>query len=360
MKSFWSCLLFLLIFSPSVFAISISTPEQKKAMQIQKAIFQRSYSRAVQILNSMDVKPDSPLPSLVKMSLSQFKMLENFKFNRQGEFNAASKIHETKCESLIENSKTSVWYLMLCGAGDGLRALHYMKNGKSFKAISYAKKTLKLFKKVKKLDPQNVDVELGFGIYAFFKSEYFETKLSFIPFIKDNREQALARIKKVSQQGVYGRYLADLALGLIALETERRQLGQHAFKKLNSQFPGNVLFKLMHGAFLIKIQEYSSALGILYPVEKKYSRISAAKYFIGRCLALQGKDYAKAKDYLEAFLLTKPSAQLKGPAHYLLGLVAEKQGHIDEALTHYQKGHDIFPKYKKSLKSLLRLRKKKS
>lgn len=325
-------------------------------MRIQQAIFQRDYTLAEKILTQTDISPTSPLPGLVHMTILQARMFENFTFTHEGQFAIESQSNEAACTVLENTADVTAWNLLLCGASDALRAFHYLKSGQSMKAMKVASRGLKFLQAAKAKDPQAIDADLGFGLYEFFKSEFFETKLSFVPFVKDGRAAALAKIERVAAQGTYGRDLAKFCLAFIALETQKRELGERTFGDLVSRFPRSVLFRVLHAAFLIKIENYTASITVIKDLMALAPEISAAKYFMGRALTLEGKNLAEAKRWLDEYISTRPHASVKGPATYLLGLIAEKQGDVNLAMTRYKEASQIYPAYKPALKNLLRLK----
>lgn len=348
-------MLFLFLLLPlSALAAPPQTREQKAALKIQDAIFHRQYQNADKFLS--DASPDSPLPYLVHMTIMQAKMFENFTFFQEAAFLSESAKNEALCEKLLTNGGADHWNLLLCGASDALRAFFYLKNRQAFKAVKVAGRGIKLLERAKAADPDSIDVDLGFGLYEFFKSEFVQTKLSFIPFLKDNREKAIAKIERVAQDGTYGRDLAQFCLAIIALETERKDLGARTFPHLIARFPESVLFRVLYAAFLIKVKNFQAAIGTLTQLITMAPEITAAKYFMGRALVLEGKNFAEAKTWLTDYLKTDPDASVKGPSYYLLGVIAENEGNTKEALGLYQESYDIYPHYQPSLKNLLRLR----
>lgn len=332
--------------------------EQKaQSVKIQEALLNRKYAEAKSLTDALTLDPDaSPLPSLIDMTIVQLKMFENFTFNRDAEFLRHSDRNVAVCETNLAARNADTWSLLVCGASDAMRAFHYVKNRQTFKALGFANKAQASFQEVRKREPDNVDVDLGFAMYDYFKSEFTETALAFVPFLKDKRDEALARIKVVSERGTLAKHLADLALAVIALESERQDVAEKVFPKLLAKFPGSVLFPVMDAAFLIKISRYADARALLDAVEKRAPEITVVKYFRGRSLVLEGKDFATAKSELNAYIATKGDASVKGPAYYLLGRIAEREGDTKDALTLYKTAYDTYPRYKASLKALLRLR----
>lgn len=326
-------------------------------MRIQQAIFHRDYALAESLLNASGSSSNSPLPGLVRMTIMQARMFENFTFTSESRFIGESTRNEQICTIVIDNPKSSAWELLLCGASDALRAFHYLKSGQSMKAVKVASRGLKSLEAAKLADPHAIDADLGFGLYDYFKSEFFETKLGFVPFVKDNRAQALAKIERVAAQGTYGRDLAKFCLAFIALETKQAALGERMFSDLTSRFPKSVLFRILQAAFLIKTEKYEASVAVLKNLMVQAPEISAAKYFMGRALALEGIQLDEAKKWLDEYIATNPDVSVKGPATYLLGLVAEKKGDRQSAMLLYKQAHEIYPAYKASMKNLLRLKK---
>jgi tetratricopeptide (TPR) repeat protein len=330
--------------------------EQDNALRIQQAIFQRDYALAEKILTQTSTSPTSPLPGLVRMTIMQARMFENFSFSSEGRFAGESQKNEAACALVTEDVSSTPWNLLLCGASDALRAFHYLKTGQSMKAMKVASRGLKALEAAKAKDPQAIDADLGFGLYAYFKSEFFETKLGFIPFVKDGRAAALAKIENVATQGTYGRDLAKFCLAFIALETQKQDLGERMFGDLVQRFPKSVLFRVLYAAFLIKVENYTASITVINDLIKLAPEITAAKYFMGRALTLEGKNLTEAKRWLDEYIGTRPHVSILGPATYLLGLIAEKQGDTATAMTRYKESAVIYPAYKPAMKNLLRLK----
>jgi tetratricopeptide (TPR) repeat protein len=337
-------------------SLGISTPEHQQALKIQELIFNRQYAAAESLLASVKTSSNSPLPTLVRMTISQLKMAENFTFEQDGSFASQSATNEALCDKLSADEASGVWDLMLCGASEALRSFFHLKNGSSFKAIGYAKRSIDLFETVMKKDPTNPDAPLCAAMYDYFKSEFTQTKLSFLPFFSDKRGDALSVIRGVSSKGVFARNLADFSLALIAMETQQKALGEQVFPKLIGKFDGSVLFRVMDAAFFTKVGEYEKARNVLTDVLKRAPEITVAKYFIGRAYAVEGKDLAAAKTWLNDYLATDPDKSVKGPALFHLGLAIEKGGDKIEAQRLYQLAYDTYPPYKPAFKNLMRLK----
>lgn len=362
MKSMRACLFLLILVSVLLPLTTVSAgggveAQKAQAVKIQEAILNRRYVQARTLAATLNLDSNiDPLPSLIDMTIVQMKMFENLTFNREVEFLKYSDVNAVACKKLSEEKNIETWTLLLCGAGDALRALHFIKQHQTFKALGFANKTLASFQEVLEREPDNVDVDLGFAMYDYFKSEFTETSLAFIPFLKDKREEALARIRVVSERGTYAKHLADFSLAMIALESERRDVGEEVFPKLTAKFPGSVMFPVMNAAFLIKINHHADARAILDTIEKRAPEITVVKYFRGRSLVLEGKDFEIAKSEINAYLATKGDVSVRGPAHYLLGRIAEREGKTKDALAYYKIAYNTYPRYKASLKALLRLR----
>ncbi|MBF0107433.1 MAG: tetratricopeptide repeat protein [Deltaproteobacteria bacterium] len=352
-----TCLILCVFFPTFVFALPVTTEEHRQAIVIQEAIFNGEYTRATKILEGLKLDPYSPLPTLVRMTIIQMVMSEDLKFSREAEFFRESEINGIICDKIVPDPNTDVWHLMLCGASEAMRSFYYLKKDKTLKAIHHAGRSLIILETAKKKDPDNIDVELGPALYDFFKSQFIETKLAFVPFLKDRREESLQTIYKVSLRGVFARNLADFSLGLIALDTNRKDIAERIFPKMLKKFPNGMVVKIMFAAFLIKSQEYQRAMQTLESMEKTHPEHVITKYFMGRALTLEGKDLGRAKMHLEEYLKTGPDPDTKGHTYYLLGLIAEKQGRIEDALALYQRAYDLYPRYKEPLRRLVRLKK---
>lgn len=337
-------------------SLGVVTTEQKRALEIQEALLNRQYADAEAILKSLKLPATSPLPTLVRMTAEELKMTENLDFSKPEPFLAQSDPNESLCEKLIEDAKTDPWRLLLCGASDAMRGLFYVRGGKTFRALGYVRRAMKTFDLVREKDPGNVDATLAAAAYDFFKSHFLETKLSFLPFFPDKRKESLEKIKLVAQHGVFARDLADFCLALLAMEAPRKDVGMDIFPKMLGRFPNSIVLRTMNAAFLIKVRKHAEARVALHEMMRLDPKITVAKYFMGRSFALEGKDLESARKWLTEFIATNPDPSVKGPAYYLLGLAAEKEGKSKDAIKLYQTAYDTYPRYKPALKNLQRLK----
>lgn len=348
----------MLLAPKAVAAFVPQTDEPRVALKIQTSLLNRDYNDAENLLRGLKPASDSPLPTLVRMTAVQLKMTENLDFADDNAFTAISDPNESLCERLIEDDKTDEWRLMLCGASDAMRGLYYLRSNHTFRALGYVRRAIKTFDDIRAKNPDNVDATLAAAAYDFFKSEFVETKLSFLPFFPDKRADAIERIRLVAEKGVYARDLADFCLALVAMEASRKDVGDRIFPKMLGKFPQSIVLRTMNAAFLIKGRDYEKARVVLNEILTLDAKITVAKYFMGRSYALEGKDGIAAKKWLEEFLTTNPDPSVKGPTYYLLGLVVEKEGRPADAIKLYQIAYDTYPRYKPSLKNLKRLKEK--
>lgn len=350
-----SKILCLLILIPFLSYAGSNLHNNGDAIKLQSAIFNRDFPAAIKITKS-DKYTNSTLPNVVKMSIYQAKMFENFNFNHSQPFVLASDQQKKKCETILIEKPNDLWEQLLCGIGDAMRSIYYLKHGQTLKGISHAKESLDIMEKIKDNDPSFIDVELGFAIYSYFKSELFETKLSFIPFVKDNRKSALRTIKNLTNKGIYVKDIARFALAYIALETNQKSLGEHPFQTLLKKYPRSIIVKNMYSAFLIKTKQYEKAITHLKKLIQTHPEITSAKYFLSKAYIENGQNLLESQNLLNEFIKTNPDKSILGPSYYLLGKIEEKQKNPKQALYYYQKSYDTYSKYKPAFKNLIRLK----
>ncbi len=123
----------------------------------------------------------------------------------------------------LENSsgpQDSAASFFALGTLEGLESTRLEASGSSFSALGHARRSAKYLRESYFLDSTLVDAALGFSLYDYWSSRVLRA-ITWTPLKKDKRKEAIARMKHVSDNGHYARYLAGVYLAWVNIEEDR-------------------------------------------------------------------------------------------------------------------------------------------
>jgi tetratricopeptide (TPR) repeat protein len=105
-------------------------------------------------------------------------------------------------------------------------------------------------------------------------------------------------------------------------------------------------------------QRWNDLDGLLARAEKNVPDDFASYYQAGKTILLQGNDFARAERYFRKYLTQEPEGDTpdQAAAHWRLGLVLEKQGRKNDAISELQTAVNMKPEFEPAKKDLKRLR----
>lgn len=327
-----------------------------QALSGQTLIFNRQYQAAEAHFDRLARQyPDSPLGSFGLMALYNAKMFENFDFSLDATFDQEQRRNKVIVDKIADSKDSSAWDNFLCGASSGLRGFYYIRKDEYFKALGESNQAKKCLERALELDPAFVDVNLGLGLFNYWKS-VFTSRIKFLPFFKDRRKEGIAQIQKAIDEGSVVGDLATAALTFVYHEQGNGRLGLPLAQKLLDKYPADIIMKNLKGNFLSLIGKQAEAIEVLNGVLKEDPSINVARYFRGLAY-YRSKDQAAAKQSFDEFLANKPSPAWQAYTHYMLGHIALKNGQREEAFSQFKAGEKAYGKYNANLKMILKMRK---
>lgn len=220
------------------------------------------------------------------------------------------------CDGILDENELDSDALFFKGGALGFRGLLNSIRQNWFEAAGDGADALPLVNKVYEIDSTNIDVRLGFGIYNYFaaalpeKYPVAKPLLFFIP--EGDKEQGIADLKQVSENGKYTSIEARFTLGKIFYLYEKKyDTAISYFKNLHREFPDNPVFERYFGRSLLSKYGYGS--------DSVFTRI-LEKHEIGK---------------------TGYTSFMAREAHYYVGM-KYKNNHLPEmAMTHFNKCAEI-------------------
>jgi tetratricopeptide (TPR) repeat protein len=227
-----------------------------------------------------------------------------------GEFNRELDGVIAQCDSLLDNNPDDVTAVFFKGGAIGFEGRLAFHRDNYLAAANAGRRALPLVQRASSLDPSNVDILLGSGIYNYYAevipNEYPIVKplILFIP--PGDREKGIEQLTTVSQRGLYASVEAAYFLMQIYYYYEK---------------------------------DYSRALEIARRMTSRFPRNSVFQRYLGRCeVSLNLWDEAK-RDFGETVNRARtgiPSynASVEREAEYYLGAAGLQDGAYEAALGH--------------------------
>jgi hypothetical protein len=201
-----------------------------------------------------------------------------------------------QCEEILDDDPKNVEALFFKGGAIGFRGRLRAYRESWIKAADDGREALPIVEKASQLDPENVDVQLGFGIYNYYASvipeQYPLMKPLMIFFPSGDKVKGIEQLKKTSIDGKYARYEARYFLMTLYYNNENNLYEADKYADLLvNDFPDNPTFQRWKGRIAIKRGDYALASTVFTDILRKAEENSAgyntekvkreAAYYIG-------------------------------------------------------------------------------
>lgn len=200
------------------------------------------------------------------------------------------------CDDILDKNEKNVDAMFFKGGSLGFRGQLLAIRESWFKAALDGKEGLNMVFRSYEVNPKNVDVQLGFGIYHYYADvipkKYPVVKPFMIFFPKGDKEKGLKELELVALSGRYTliesrHFLQKLQFQFEENMEESRRWG----KALLRDFPNNPNFQKYYGLTYVKENNYPEAVKIFRDIfnkserglpgyNKRYKR--EASYYIGQ------------------------------------------------------------------------------
>ncbi|MGA7721972.1 MAG: hypothetical protein WCA84_12460 [Ignavibacteriaceae bacterium] len=266
-----------------------------------------------------------------------------------------------QCDGILKNDPNNVDALFFKGGSIGFRARLRAFRDSWIKAADDGRLALPIVQHAYRIDPKNVDVQLGFGIYDYYAAvipEQFPlVKPLMIFFPPGNKKKGIEELTNVALHGRYAKYESRYFLMTLYFSYDDNPFKAEEWAGLlNDDFPNNPVFERWRGRIAAKRSDYYHAEKIFSDVLNKadkdfpgYNNINTrreAAYYIGYQFWLSNKpDSAKIKfelcaKYSREIDKNETSGFLINSFLYL-GMIADQIGSRNEAVAYYKKLLDM-------------------
>lgn len=263
-----------------------------------------------------------------------------------------------QCDQLLDKNPKDVEALFFKGGSIGFRGRLRAFRESWLKAADDGREALPIVEEAASLDPNNMDVQLGFGIYNYYAavipSENPLIKPLMIFFPDGDKEKGIQQLKNTATNGKFAKYEARYFLMTLYYRYENNSLLADDYAKmLTDDFPDNPVFEKWRGRIAIRRGDYQTAdsvfKSVLIKSEKKFlgyttpSSIREAAYYIGNNLRANGQ-LDSAKIYFQKCIQESQKIDEEGEesgfqvnAYVYLAQMEELLNNKDEAIRLYEK-----------------------
>jgi len=267
------------------------------------------------------------------------------------------KIEETVdfCDAILDKDPNNVDALFFKGGAIGFRGRLKVMRESWFSAADDGREALPLVEQAHKLDPNNVDVKLGFGIYnylaAVIPEKYPIVKPVMMFFPSGNKELGLKQLKEAASVGKYSKYEARYILVTFFYYFENDMVSAELYaRQLVDSFPDNPVFERWRGRIATRKSEWNIVDSVFKNVLKKAEKNREgyntpmvrreANYYIGQNLKNNGDIAGAFSHYKKCIEDSKlidreKESGFRINATLYSGTIMETWGKYDEAKKYY-------------------------
>jgi tetratricopeptide (TPR) repeat protein len=262
-----------------------------------------------------------------------------------------------QCDQLLDKNPKDVDALFFKGGSIGFRGRLRAFRESWLKAADDGREALPIVEEAASLDPNNMDVQLGFGIYNYYaevipnENPLIKPLMFFFP--SGDKAKGIQQLKDTAFKGKFAKYEARYFLMTLYYRYENNGSAADEYAKLlNDDFPDNPVFEKWRGRIAVKRGDYFLAdsifRSVLLKADKSYfgynrpNSLREAAYYVGNNFKNSGQ-LDSAKIYFERCISESKKIDEEGEesgfqvnAVLYLAQMAEALNKKDEAIRFYK------------------------
>ena len=263
-----------------------------------------------------------------------------------------------QCDQLLDKNPKDVDALFFKGGSIGFRGRLRAFRESWLKAADDGREALPIVEEAASLDPNNMDVQLGFGIYNYYAAvipnENPLIKPLMIFFPDGDKEKGIQQLKNTAFNGKFAKYEARYFLMTLYYRYENNSIIADDYAKLlQEDFPDNPVFEKWRGRIAVRRGDYFLAdsvfRNVLLKADKNYfgykkpNTLREAAYYVGNNFKNNGV-LDSAKVFFERCIVESQKIDEEGEesgfqvnAYLYLAQMAEALNKKEEAIRLYEK-----------------------
>lgn len=260
------------------------------------------------------------------------------------------------CDEILQNNPDDVTALFFKGGSIGFRGRLRVHREQWFHAANDGRLAIPIVHKAYQLEPNNVDILLGMGIYNYYRDvipeEYPFVKPFVIFFPKGDKILGIQQLKQAAEKAKFANYEATYFLIQILSNYEKKYSQALSLaQKLYKSFPTNPIFQKYAGRLSAAVGKwedtkkiFSEILSNCYNNQFGYSSSYAreAHYYLGLYYMHTGNYEESLKNFYKCDELSR-SLDTAGESVFMvmsnlrIGMIYDLQSKRDLAVTQYKK-----------------------
>jgi len=280
-----------------------------------REIYSIEFQKATKTFNQLIANyPKHPAGKFFLAMLDWWRILLDTSTEEHDElfFKKIEKVIE-HCDKILDEDPENIDAMFFKGGAIGFRGRLSAMRESWLSAVDDGREALPLVEQAGELDPDNIDVELGYGIYNYYAAvipeQYPIVKPLMIFLPSGDKELGLKQLKDVAKNGKFTKYEARYFLMTLLYRFEKDYDASEEYSNiLYKDFPNNPVFERWRGRIAMKKGELGLADSIFKSVLWKgeqlkpgYNTLATkreANYYIGYNYRKNGR-YDSAQVYLE-------------------------------------------------------------
>jgi tetratricopeptide (TPR) repeat protein len=264
----------LLLFSTNLHSQTVN--RDSTIIQGIKAIYNIKFDEAETIFRSLIADyPENPAGRFFLAMIDWWKILLDLDVETYDDL-FFQKLEDVifQCDEILKKDPKNVDALFFKGGSIGFRGRLRAYRESWLKAADDGREALPIVERASNLDPSNLDVQLGFGIYNYYASvipnEYPLLKPLMIFFPSGDKEKGIEQLTNTALNGKYAKYEARYFLLTLyySYENDYRKAEEYAVM-LHEEFPDNPVFQRWLGRIAVKKGNYFLASEIFNEILNK-------------------------------------------------------------------------------------------
>lgn len=218
---------------------------------------------------------DHPAPRFFLAMIDWWKILLDLE-NEQHDDAFFKKLEDViyQCDQSLKGNKSNVDALFFKGGAIGFRGRLRALRESWLKAADDGREALPIVERAANLDPDNVDVQLGFGIYNYYAdvipNEFPLIKPLMIFFPSGNKKEGIEQLRNTAFNGKYAKYEARYFLMTLYYRYENNYTNALEFAQmLSDEFPDNPVFQRWLGRISVRLNKWQQADSLFRSVISK-------------------------------------------------------------------------------------------
>jgi len=308
-RCFHSSILSLLVILFPILTTAASPDLQQRSIRnsfdpalvtrVMEMLNRSSHDSVLVLCNEMiATDPESPIGYFLASHTYQ-TIMRDFRIKTyQAQFDSLIVIAARKATRHLEQDSTAESHF-ICGAVQGYYCLALFHTGSYVRAIKTAGNSVSLLRKAAQMDPDFIDPLFGIAIY-----EYTRSKL-LLGLLGGKKEEAIANLRKVEQNGRYMAANASYSLQAIYLENEQYDSALVVNDRLFKRYPASPSALYTRALLLEKTSRPEQALrlwntlvAVLQLRKPASNGFLAESYYHLASLQHQAKNHAQAQKLL--------------------------------------------------------------